>query len=169
MSKIAKDLYALLEKNKYKARIVSTKNLSLLIKEIEEFYTSGLIEDTFFKERLSWIKKNLLENMSNANSVIVVAVPRPQTRATFLWKGVSLSLIIPPTYSGYEQIREKVESLIGTTIKENKYSAKRAIFPLKTLAVRSGLAKYGKNNICYVPEMGSFFQLVAVYSNMPSK
>ncbi len=169
MSKLTNDLYARLEKNKYKAKIVSTKNLSLLIIEIEEFYTNGLIEDTFFKERLSWIKKNLLENISDANSVIVVAVPRPQTRATFLWKGVSLSLIIPPTYSGYEQIREKVENLIRVKLQEQKYSTNRSLFPLKALAVRSGLAEYGKNNICYVPGMGSFLQLVAVYSNMPSK
>jgi epoxyqueuosine reductase len=39
--------------------------------------------------------------------------------------------------------------------------------PLKSLAARSGLVQYGKNNICYASGLGSFLQLVAVYSDMP--
>jgi epoxyqueuosine reductase len=39
--------------------------------------------------------------------------------------------------------------------------------PLKTLAVSSGLALYGRNNITYVPGMGSFLQLVGAFSDMP--
>ena len=31
--------------------------------------------------------------------------------------------------------------------------------PLKLLAVRSGLGKYGRNNVCYIPGLGSFFRL----------
>jgi epoxyqueuosine reductase len=44
----------------------------------------------------------------------------------------------------------------------------KAILPKKLLAVRSGLAAYGKNNITYVPEMGSFHGLVAAYSDLPA-
>lgn len=33
--------------------------------------------------------------------------------------------------------------------------------------MRSGLAEYGKNNICYVSGMGSFLQIVAAYSDLP--
>lgn len=168
MSKLIDYLYALLEKNQCQAKIVSTKNLSLLIDEIQEFHVTGFIEENFFKERLSWVKKSLLKNLQNAKSTVVVAVPRPQTKAIFNHKGVKKELIIPPTYSGYEQIREKVEKLIENILQKYNYSTKRAIFPLKTLAVRSGLAEYGKNNICYVPKMGSFLQLVAVYTNLPN-
>lgn len=169
MNKITFDLSVLLEKNLYKSKIISTKNLSFIIKTIQDYYCQGFIEENFFKERLSWIKKDLLENHKDAKSVIIVAVPRPQTRATFIFKGLSKTLIVPPTYSGYEQIREKVEKLIKTTLEKQNYSIKRAVFPLKILATRSGLAEYGRNNICYVPGMGSFLQLVAVYSNLPSE
>jgi epoxyqueuosine reductase len=41
------------------------------------------------------------------------------------------------------------------------------MLPLKQLAVRSGLGQYGRNNICYVSGIGSFLQLVAVYSDLP--
>ena len=40
---------------------------------------------------------------------------------------------------------------------------------MKLLAVQSRLGLYGRNNICYVPSMGSFLQLVAVYSNLPCR
>ena len=167
MNKIAFDLSVLLEKNQYKSKIVSSKNLSLLIKKIQDYYYNGFIEENFFKERLSWIKKDLLENHQDAKSIIIVAVPRPQTTATFIFKGSPKTLIIPPTYSGYEQIEEKIESLIKTTLEKQNYSIKKAVIPLKILATRSGLAEYGKNNICYVSGMGSFLQLVAFYSNLP--
>ena len=41
--------------------------------------------------------------------------------------------------------------------------------PLKALAVCSGLGAYGRNNICYVPCMGSFCQLVAFYAEAPGE
>jgi epoxyqueuosine reductase len=47
------------------------------------------------------------------------------------------------------------------------YSLASTLLPLKALAARSGLCEYGRNNVCYVPGMGSFLQLVAFYSDMP--
>jgi epoxyqueuosine reductase len=122
MSKLIDYLYARLEKNQYQAKIVSTKNLSLLIDEIQEFHMTGRIEENFFKERLSWAKKSLLKNLQNVKSTVVVAVPRPQTKAIFNHKGVKKELIIPPTYSGYEQIREKVEKLIENILQKQNSS-----------------------------------------------
>jgi len=42
-----------------------------------------------------------------------------------------------------------------------------APLPQKLLAARSGLARYGKNNIAYVPEFGSHHMLVSYYSSLP--
>ena len=39
--------------------------------------------------------------------------------------------------------------------------------PEKLLAVRSGLARYGKNNITYVPGMGSLHRLAVFVSDLP--
>jgi len=38
---------------------------------------------------------------------------------------------------------------------------------LKLLAVRSGLGSYGRNNICYIQDSGSFCRLVAFYTDYP--
>jgi epoxyqueuosine reductase len=39
--------------------------------------------------------------------------------------------------------------------------------PLKRLAARSGLAAYGRNNVCYVDGMGSHLSFAAYYSDVP--
>jgi len=169
MSKIIEDLYAHLNKSNYRTKIVSTNNLFSLINEIQQYHQKGIIENSFFKERLSWLSSSLLKNISAEKSVIITAVPRPQSKANFNWKGNCKSIVIPPTYTGYEQTRKQVENQIKKVLKEKNYSATRALLPLKALAVRSGLGTYGKNNICYVPGMGSFHQLVAVYSNILTK
>jgi len=169
MSKIIEDLYAHLNKSNYRAKIVSTNNLFSLINEIQQYHQKGLIEKSFFKERLSWLSSSLLKNISAEKSVIIIAVPRPQSKASFNWNGNCKSIVIPPTYTGYEQTRKKVENQINKVLKLKNYSATRALLPLKALAVRSGLGTYGKNNICYVSGMGSFHQLVAVYSNILTK
>ena len=46
------------------------------------------------------------------------------------------------------------------------YSVVTAVVPKKLLAVRSGLAAYGKNNITYVPGSGSFHRLVAFHTDV---
>ena len=35
------------------------------------------------------------------------------------------------------------------------------------LAVSSGLARYGRNNITYIPRMGSFYRMTVFYSDVP--
>jgi epoxyqueuosine reductase len=58
------------------------------------------------------------------------------------------------------------EEVINNIIKKQGYSVKRTRNKhLKLLAVRSGLGKYGRNNICYVGEMGSFVNLMAFFTD----
>ena len=43
-----------------------------------------------------------------------------------------------------------------------------ANLPKKLLAARSGLARYGRNNIAYIPGMGSYFRLLLFASDLPA-
>jgi len=61
----------------------------------------------------------------------------------------------------------QIENLLAKILDKEGYKVSETALPLKLLATQSGLAQYGRNNICYVSGMGSFLQLVAVYSNMP--
>lgn len=107
--------------------------------------------------------------MPEAKSIIVVAVPSPQGQAVFTWKGKTRALILPPTYVAYDQTTNRIEQLLAKILGAKGYHVARTKIPLKLLATRSGLAEYGRNNISYVQGMGSFLQLVAVYSDLPCK
>jgi epoxyqueuosine reductase len=49
-----------------------------------------------------------------------------------------------------------------------RYKLVRATLPQKLLAVRSGLAMYGRNNITYVPGHGSFHRLTSFFTDYES-
>lgn len=167
MDRSADELLAGLRERGYQARFVSVDRVALLQKQISGLRDGGLFDDVFFQERLAWFRFNTPQDFPNARSVIVAAIPRPQTRATFTVGGRRRSLIIPPTYTAYQQIQEQFEHVAAEILGRKGHSVARTALPLKQLAVRSGLAEYGKNNICYVSGMGSFLQIVAVYSDLP--
>jgi epoxyqueuosine reductase len=56
---------------------------------------------------------------------------------------------------------------VAEILSEKEHRLARTALPLKLLAAQSGLGQYGRNNVCYVSGMGSFLQLVAMYSDMP--
>jgi len=167
MDKFVDELFSHLRELGYQARTISIEHLHLLQKQIDEQRNQGLLDNQFYQDRLDWFRFQIPESLQKARSMIVVAVPRPQTRAIFTWNGNRRPLTLPPTYTAYRGITEHVENLLAKMLNEKGYTATGAALPLKLLAARSGLGQYGRNNLCYVSGMGSFLQLVAVYSDMP--
>jgi len=68
---------------------------------------------------------------------------------------------------GYRALFESV----GKDLKDNVFDQSRNVeivqAPLKSLAVCLGLALYGKNNVTYVPDFGSYFQLAGYVTDVP--
>jgi epoxyqueuosine reductase len=156
-----------LTEHEYQGSIASIKHLPELKEDIEGLLRQGLFDKEFYQERLAWFDFRIPNSLPEAKSMIIVAVPRPQSQAVFTWNGKKRALILPPTYVPYEGITKQVENLLSKFLSTRGYHVVRTALPLKLLAVRSGLAEYGRNNICYVPGMGSFLQIVAVYSDVP--
>ena len=146
------------------ARIVKACRAANLRGDILELGTENAVDKEFYKERLGSFDFKIPDD---AHSLIVVAVPRPQSQAIFSFGGQTLALILPPTYVAYDRTRKWVENTLSDHLRPDGYSVKRALLPLKLLAAQSGLCHYGRNNICYVDGMGSFFELVACFSDMP--
>lgn len=100
-----------------------------------------------------------------AQSIIVTAAPQPKVCVTFEAAGSRYPVIIPPTY------RHDTDSAIFTILSQHAvqhgYRVRDALLPTKPLAVHSGLAAYGKNNIAYIDGLGSFFRLRAFFSDIP--
>ena len=173
---MSEELFSQLKERGYKGRVISIQHLGDLQEEIEGRYRQGLFDEEFYQEWLTGFAFSPPDSLPEARSMIVVAVPQPQTRVTFTWAcpersrrdGEPVQFIIPPTY--FEQkTGNRVRELLARVLKLAGYRVAEAVLPKKLLAVRSGLAAYGKNNISYVPGMGSFHGLVAVYSDFPAQ
>jgi epoxyqueuosine reductase len=102
-----------------------------------------------------------------AKSVILFAVPE-QVRSLLVHRqGKAVEILIPCGYT--------VTGLTGAGIRKQihadlirdpaKQVRGRLRLPLKTLAVRSGLAEYGRNNITYVNGYGSFHALYGLITD----
>ena len=102
-----------------------------------------------------------------AKSLFILATAAPQYRVTFTHHDLPRHAILPPTYKHYQRTGQVAGEVLAKLIKPTGYQSWRAPLPLKLLAVRSGLGRYGRNNICYIPGLGSFHQLAAFFSDLP--
>jgi epoxyqueuosine reductase len=168
MSLQAKSVIDLIENQGWKGRIVPIARLADLREAISGRHEQGLFDESLYRGQLSFFSFDPPADLPGAASIIVVAVPTPQMRVTFHWQGRPVPLVIPPTYVSYTSRTEAVQEVLAAWLKHQGYGVARPNLPLKTLAVASGLAEYGRNNITYVQGLGSFYQLVAAFSDLPS-
>jgi epoxyqueuosine reductase len=103
--------------------------------------------------------------LANARSLIVMATPLKLSRIVFNAAGQKHTVMIP---SGYVddglKLADYQNMLYRHGVVAQGGTLARARLPLKQLAVRSGLAEYGRNNITYIDGYGSYHQLLAFYS-----
>lgn len=167
MEDAAQHLFFQLNERGYQARSVPLHHLQDLREEIETSHRQGLLDDEFYQEWLAGFEFGPPNSLPGAASLIVVAVPRPQIRVDWHLNSTLHSVIIPPTYVGYNDTRQRIQQDLAELLAPTGFHVAPARVPLKLLAVHSGLGQYGRSNICYIPKLGSFFQLVAVYSDLP--
>ena len=77
-------------------------------------------------------------------------------------------IVLPPAY--YEDgltVEMLRDYILKEVVNEPGHRIERAKVLLKLLAVRSGLGKYGRNNLCYVEGMGSMLALYAFFTDYP--
>jgi len=153
-----------MKRHRYKYRTVSITHSQDVQDTVGKLVRQGMISEKLYGGWQFILNSNV--NLPEAKTIIIVAMPQSLTRVYFRWQGIDYPADIPPGYS-----TQKDESCADTILKgvlgNNGYKVVKARLPLKTLAVRSGLAKYGRNNISYVPGMGSFHRLIAFYTDYP--
>ena len=154
----------LAEENLNKLEIVSVDKIKILKNEIMELQKTTELNG-FHK----WVinKMYSFKIPPAMKSVIIVAVPSLTSYAniTFNRNGKKYDL-----YGTVSVPLAKTKRYITAAVKKMGYSIKNEFrLPLKRLAVQSGLAEYGKNNITYVKGMGSFLSYLAFSTDMPCK
>ncbi len=157
--------YERIEKHGFRGKIISIEHVRELETEIMNRYQKGLLDPDLYDAYLASFDFACQHKLADARSLIIVCVPQPQVRVVFKWGNHSFPAIIPPTYS--LSTDQQVADLLDSFFSSTKYHFKKVRLPDKLLAVRSGLAQYGKNNITYVKGMGSFHRPVAFISDYP--
>jgi epoxyqueuosine reductase len=158
-----------LDKVGQKGRLVPARHAHDLSQDIESRRHEGLFDPEFYEERLGFFEFEPPDGLPEAASLIVVAVPDPVVRITFTHNGEQFPLVVPPTYLHWREVDKRVEEALANILAPSRYRVTLANLPKKLSAVRSGLAAYGKNNVTYVPAMGSFYRLVVLWSDLPSE
>ncbi len=163
-NELSANLLSTIEKEGGRAKIVSVEHLRDLESDINTLHKQGMFDEEFFAEELNGFDFTITDKLPGAKSLIIAAAPQPQVRVRFLSQGRELPCIIPPTYS-YATDR-KIEELLRSQLEPAGFFIQKAIIPWKLLAVRSGLAQYGQNNITYIAGLGSFYRLAAFVTDL---
>lgn len=159
-----KKIFQTLEQQGYQGRMIAVEHLAELQAEIQQRYSQGEIAREIY-EYCKGLVLNVPAALPEARSLIIAAAPQPPVEVIFHVNGQPFPALIPPTYFTYTDpiIHQLLDSVLGP----EGYRLVKARLPLKLLAVRSGLAQYGRNNITYIPGMGSFHRPVAFYTDLP--
>jgi epoxyqueuosine reductase len=149
-----------------KGRILSAKHITDVQRDIQGYRDKQLLDPVFYEEY-----KNFFESEAKVdfevNSLFIISRPDPPTKVKFHWNKKELVLLVPPTYLHGLEITNQFKDFLNNILSPMGYTAAYARLPVKSLAVHSGLAQYGKNNITYVEGMGSFHRLTVFYSDFP--
>jgi len=156
----------------YKYRTVSVVHLKKLQEDIDKLRYSGKLSDNkVYRSYIDTKKFEIPDNIPNAKSIIIIAVFGKLGLVNFNLDGKKHEAMVPPNYYDDGLEIEDLENVILKKIiiepgYKIEYTRK---LHLKLLAVRSGLGKYGRNNICYVDEWGSSISLYAYYTDFDFK
>lgn len=169
MDKAIKELHQHLADGGFKSSVVSTQHLSDLRGDLENLLEQGILNKDFYDDIISryglhWNFEPPADFLS-AKSIIITAVPQPKVDVKFKSSGKTFSTIIPPTY--LHDTDNKASNILAHHLGNYGYKVVDAQLPVKLLAVHTGLASYGRNNIAYIDGWGSYFRLRAFFSDIP--
>lgn len=154
---------------RYHYKSVSIEHLNELQEDFDRINRKGILSNNVtYRNYLSNKKFAVPKALPDAKSLIILATSTRLMYSNFHLNGKVYNIMIPPPYYDDGLTYEDLENLIlNIVIKNPEYSLipVRNLVHLKLLAVRSGLGTYGRNNICYIDGLGSFFSLHAYFTN----
>jgi epoxyqueuosine reductase len=166
-AEIKEEVHRTLREKNIESRIVAVSRLEDLRREIEERKESAPFSDQFFQDYLGWMEYQPPQDLKNARSLIVCGYPVPMHRIIFAYRDRKIPILVPPTYLRYSLAFKTCEQALGQVLIPRGYKTAVAKVPDKLLAARSGLGRYGRNNIFYLEGKGSFVRLLAFFSDLP--
>jgi epoxyqueuosine reductase len=156
-----------LAKAGWTARVVAAERMADLRSRVAGILASGELPGPTAGHLSDEVAFAWPAGLPGARSVVVAATPRPLTRATLSVGGGKREIVVPPHYAGYHTVPDELTKALAAALAPSGHAAARFEPPLKTLAACAGLARYGRNNIAYVPRLGSYLMLAACATDAP--
>ncbi len=154
----------------YKARTVSVRHFPELQENVDSLRRANrLSRNATYRSYIDTKKFVVPAEFPGAASIVIIAVGAPMLRFDAEFRGRRHPIIISPQYFDDGVTLKGIEAAIRRdVVKDPSARLERAKGPhLKLLAVRSGLGRYGRNNLCYVEGMGTFLALFAYLTDAP--
>ncbi len=158
-----------LEDAGFKGAAIPVSRLDEMRSDYADLLDRGALSGRFYKEitsryTLEW-DFDTAPRLETARSAIITAAQQPKICLEFHSRGKKYYGIIPPTY--VRDTDGAVREAISAHLAAHGYRIWDALLPGKLFAVRTGLARYGRNNIAYIKGWGSYFRLRAFFSDAP--
>ncbi len=122
-----------------------------------------------FRSYIEGFSLALMEQAPWARSLLVVALGSRGRILRFEREGGAVAVPFPPNYGGSPVSREDVRAHLAEELGQGCRLEAADTVPLKLAAVWAGLARYGRNGICYAPGMGTSFRLMAFWTDAPAE
>lgn len=151
----------------FDVRVVPVEFLNKVKEKYNTHYKDKIIHEDIYKTYLKEFQFNPSELIQDPKTIFLVSTYSPPWEVKFQWNGKEYSTIIPPTYSFGKKTDDKALSILSKNLTPHGFQVKVTIIPKKNLAAHSGLVKYGRNNITYTTEFGSYHRLTAFISDYP--
>lgn len=158
---------ATLEQAGYRVRAVPIEHMDELRVDLERHYREGRISEEIHRMLGRCFRFESPADLPDARSVFIIAAASPRVMFHVHWQGRRVPIHLPSTYSEIGSMAGQKLEALREALKPFGYTAVGARLPEKSIAVRSGLASYGRNNITYIPGLGSLHRLDAFCSNAP--
>jgi epoxyqueuosine reductase len=131
-------------------------------------YDSGEISSSVFEKYLKDFSYVPPASLPEAKSILIVAAPIGRSILELRLEQGIIEAVIPPTY-GAEEVLVENEAVLDANLGPRGKAYERAWLPLKTLAARMGLARYGRDNILRFEGAGSFVRLDAWWTDLDAE
>ena len=125
---------------------------------------SGQLDDRLYRTQLAGLVRQKPGLESRFQSIILLSVQRPAHRLVFETESGPFTCLLPPTYAHYRRLGGELLKDLRKYMGRDLPKTLLLKAPLKRLAMLSGLVSYGRNNVTYSGEYGSYHQLVGLVS-----
>ena len=143
-------------------RIVDIRGLEVVRTRLERLAAEGALEAEFVRKSLRGFRYLEGRSVETPRSLVMLALPRPAHVLTFSLAKGEREFILPPTYADYTPTFDLIRGWFRKELGLKRSQADLVNAPLKSLSAAAGLIRYGRNNVGYVPGLGSYVQLVGL-------